>query len=827
MTRRSRNRVVTEVVLMLTLIQMLVASPFAQQQLPYSMPPASIAALVDAPLTPSVAISPDQAWMLLMQQPGLPPIDEVAEPELRLAGLRINPRNNGPSRSASFVSLTFKNVENGAEREVTGLPQLPKINTVSWSPDGTRIAFALTFPDRVELWSAALADGKAYRLLDVPLNAAYGGTYKWTSDSRSLIALTVPPDRGPAPPDFAIPIGPSIQENLGKKSPAMTFQDLLKNAADEAMFIHYTTSQITLVGIDGKTTYLGKPGIIAQATPSPDARYILVETVHRPFSYTVPVSRFPRVIEIWDTEGAVVHTLADVPLADQIPTGFSSVRTGPRGFEWRADAPATLCWAEALDGGDARVETDKRDQLYLLAAPFKAKPVPLATLGLRYAGVDWGNDNLALVNEYWWKTRQQNVWEVKPGKPNSSPRKILSYSTEDRYADPGSPLRKATARGTMVLLTSADGKSIYLSGNGASPEGDRPFLDQFSLATLSATRLFRSEAPYFERPVRMLDSDAGTILTTRESINEPPNYFIRNLKSGALKQVTTFPHPAPQMAGVQKELIRYKRGDGVDLNATLYLPEGYTPNDGPLPMLMWAYPQEFKSADAAGQVTDSPYRFVRVSPSSAIPWILHGYAILDNPTMPIVGEGDAEPNDTYVKQLVASAQAAVDEVVRRGVADRDRIAIGGHSYGAFMTANLLAHSDLFRLGIARSGAYNRTLTPFGFQAEERTLWEAPETYIEMSPFMYADKINEPILLIHGAADNNTGTFPMQSERFYDALKGHGATARLVMLPAESHGYRARESVMHMLYEMTDWLDRYVKNAQPRTVSTAEDVAGGK
>jgi dipeptidyl aminopeptidase/acylaminoacyl peptidase len=199
--------------------------------------------------------------------------------------------------------------------------------------------------------------------------------------------------------------------------------------------------------------------------------------------------------------------------------------------------------------------------------------------------------------------------------------------------------------------------------------------------------------------------------------------------------------------------------------------------------------------------------------------LTQGYAIFDGPTMPIVGKGETA-NDTYVEQLVTSAQAAVDKAVEMGIADRDRIGVGGHSYGAFMTANLLAHSEIFRAGVARSGAYNRTLTPFGFQNERRTFWEVPQVYSRMSPFFYADKINEPILLIHGEMDDNSGTFPIQSERLFMALKGHGATVRYVTLPYEAHGYLARESVLDTAAEMLNWLDKWVKGAAPRTATTA-------
>jgi len=824
----SNNKVILAFTFALTLalsVGVAAQEPGTLQQ-KYMMPPQAIADLVDAPPTPYVSISPDEKWMLLLKRPGLPSIAEVAQPELRLGGLRINPRTNGPSRGRYYNALTLKKISDGSERDITGLPDNPRITNVSWSPNGKWIAFTVTLSDRLELWAAKLKDGNAARVSPLPLSDAYGESYEWLSDSRTIIALTVPADRGTAPPEPTVPPGPVIQENVGRKTPARTYQDLLKNAHDEALFEHYLTSQVVRITLDGNSTPIGTRGIIRQAAPSPDGKYILVEIIHRPFSYTVPVHRFPKRVEIWDLEGNVVYEVADLPLADQVPIAFSSVPTGRRSFGWRADADATLSWTEALDGGDAGAEAEVRDQIYLLPAPFDSVPVPLITLGLRYSGISWGSDNLALTYEWWWKTRRLRVWAVEPGSPASEPKLMIDFSWEDRYNDPGRPLMRRTDRGTHVLLIADKGNTLFLSGDGASPEGDRPFLDEFDLQMHETKRLFRSEAPYYERIVRLLDVDKRLLLTRRESISEPPNYFLRDLKKDEIKQITFFPHPTPQLADVQKELIRYVRSDSVQMTATLYLPPGYTPDDGPLPLLMWAYPQEFKSADAAGQVTDSPYRFIRVGWWSSLLWLVHGYAILDDPTMPIVGEGDEEPNDTYVEQLVASAQAAVDEVVRRGVADRDRIAIGGHSYGAFMAANLLAHSDLYRLGIARSGAYNRSLTPFGFQAEERTFWEAPEVYFAMSPFMHADKVNEPILLIHGEADNNSGTFPLQSERFYGALKGHGATTRLVMLPHESHGYRARESVMHMLYEMTDWMDKYVKNAPPRQQTDTEAKTTG-
>ncbi len=528
------------------------------------------------------------------------------------------------------------------------------------------------------------------------------------------------------------------------------------------------------------------------------------------------MSRFPVRMEIWDTTGAVVRKVADRPSQEAIALGFDAVPVGPRRVAWRGDAAATLTWAEALDGGDPSKEAAKRDRFVALAAPFSAAPTTLLEVESRIRGVTWANDALALVDEYWWKDRHTRTWAVNPASPGKA-RTLFDRSTEDRYGDPGSFVTARGPRGTEVLLTARGGKTAYLTGLGASPEGDRPFLDRIDLATGKTTRLWRSEAPYYEQVVELLDADGRRIVTRRESVKDVPNYYLRDLsRKGNLSQLTHFADPAPQFAGVTSKLIRYKRADGVDLSATLYLPAGYDKSQGPLPFLFWAYPREFRSAQAASQTVGSPYRFTRPSGMSHLFLLTQGYGVLDGPTMPIIGEGSAHPNDHYVEQLVSSAAAAVDEVVRLGVADRNRIAIGGHSYGAFMTANLLAHSRLFAAGIARSGAYNRSLTPFGFQQEERTYWKALDIYTRMSPFTYADSVKAPILLIHGMADDNSGTFPVQSERFYAALKGNGATVRYVQLPAEAHGYRARESVGHTLWEMVNWLDTWVKHEGVQT-----------
>jgi len=789
---------------------------WAQDDGGFRLPSAPLTALVDAPLTPTVSLGPNRQQLLLLERASWPPLAELAEPEVRLAGLRINPATNSPSRESYFTGMVLKSLADGAERRVTGLPAGSRLTNPAWSRDSRHLLVVLTHAHGQELWIVDVAAAAARRVTERPLNGVLT-TPSWMDDN-TIVAALIPAGRGAAPAPPTVPRGPVVQENLGGKSPARTYPDVLASPHDEVLFEHYATAELVLVSLAGQVTPLGLRGLLGGAAPSPDGRLLLVTTWTRPYSYLVPVDRFPMRNTVHDRTGRLVHTVADLPLAESIPIPNGSVRTGPRSIGWRADAPATLSWVQALDGGDAGREAALRDEWYTHAAPFAGAPVSRQKFTLRVSGITWGDDRRAMVTESWWLTRRVRTWLVAPGVADVAPVLLSDRSTEDRYADPGSPVTTRNAFGRFGLLLSADKTKIYLDGLGASPEGDRPFLDEFDLATRQARRLWRSQPPHYESFIAFLDENRTSALTQRESGSEPPNYFRRALgepdEARALAPVTRFPNPYPQFADVRKELIAYQRADGVALSGTLYLPPGHGPLDGPLPTLLWAYPREYKNAAAAGQVKESPHRFIRVNALGALPFLLAGYAVLDDPTMPIIGEGATMPNDTYVEQLVSSARAAVDELVRRGVTDPRRVAVAGHSYGGFMTANLLAHSDLFRAGIARSGAYNRTLTPFGFQSEQRTFWEAPEVYAAMSPFNHAHKVKDPLLLIHGAADNNTGTFPIQSERFFNALKGHGATARYVQLPHESHGYRGRENVLHMLWEMENWLDTHVKPPAP-------------
>lgn len=798
-----------------------------QTNLTYQQPPKAIVDIVDARPTPAIEVSPEgenrRRWILIEEISGLPPISDLAQPELRLAGLRFNPRTNGPSRGRYFTALHLQPLPEGKAAVVAGLPADPKIRFTAWSPDARHISFVNVTDNPpnagLSLWIVDVASAQAHQISGFALNGIFGAPCEWTNDSQSLICRTVINNRPPAPHRSEVPVGPVIQENLGRVTPGPTYEDLLKSPEDEAIFDYYSTSQTVQVHLDGSTKPLGKPGVIQTASPSPDGSYVLIEERHHPYSYLLPFEFFPQRVTVMNLVSGAVTQLIDKPLEDTIPTIHDAVEPGPREYDWRSDAPSSIFWTEAGDGGDPRKDTSIRDTLFLLDSPFSGTPRKLAELPVRFRDISWANGKLAIVEEQRWKDRKRILLAVAPDHP-SAPVKLFEGSFEDRYHDPGHTIEVLNSNGKHVMQTTPDGSAIYLRSLGASPEGDRPFLAVMNAASGDSKRVWQSEDKFYESPSALPDNATPTLIIRKESPDLPPNYYLKNLQKNDLKQITFFPNPYGNSPLPKKQVLKYKRADGVDLSANLYLPPGYKPADGPLPTLMEAYPTEYKTRSAAGQISGSPYEFPFLSPGSPIPFATQGYAVLENATIPIIGEGNAEPNDTYVEQLVASAKAAIDEGARLGVVDRNRVAVMGHSYGAFMTANLLAHSYLFKAGIARSGAYNRTLTPFGFQNEERTYWQAPDVYYKMSPFSYADKIKTPILLIHGEADNNTGTFPIQSERLFSAIKGQGGTVRFVLLPLESHGYAGRESVLHMFWEMNNWMDKYVKNASTKTTAQA-------
>ncbi len=765
--------------------------------------------VLNAPATPATLISPSRDKILIAEPLRYPPISELAQPMLRLAGLRINPNNTAQHRTQYFVKLTLQNIANGKQTPIN-LPPNAQIISPNWSADGRYVAAGNLTPSAVELWIIETATGKATKIKNAQVNTAFGG-YSWMPDQKSLIVNLVPKNRGAAPSyQNVTPNEPSIQETSGKAGAIQTFQDLLKNPNDEKLFEYYATSQIAIVGVDGKIREIGQPAIYNEAETSPDGQLLLVTKIHRPFSYLFPVNRFPRQIEVWDLNGKVVHKLASIPLQDQLPV--EGVPTGPRSIGWVPTENATLMWVEALDGGNPKEKVPFRDKTMKLAAPFSSQPVEVVKTEHRAQGRQFGAANgLMLYGDFNRDTRRRRTFTLDYRNPGT-PQMISDLNVADRYNDPGQPVMKRLPNGFSVIHQNGD--DIFLSGTGATREGDRPFLRRMNLKTKETQEIFRSGNDEYESFVALMNDDGSQFISRAETPATPPNLFLNDtVKRIAPRPLTNFQDTTPQLRGIKKQLVKYKRADGVDLSFTLYLPPNYKEGTR-LPTVVWAYPESYTDASVAGQVSGSTNRFTSMGGTSHLFFLLQGYAVLDNAAMPVVGTPEKK-NDTFIQQIVDSARAAIDKAVEMGVTDPDRVGVGGHSYGAFMTANLLAHSDLFRAGIARSGAYNRTLTPFGFQDETRNFWEATRIYTEVSPFFYANKINEPILLIHGEADNNTGTYPIQSERLFAAIRGNGGTARLVMLPLESHGYAAKESTEHTLFEMISWFEKYVKNAQPR------------
>jgi dipeptidyl aminopeptidase/acylaminoacyl peptidase len=778
----------------------LAAQPPASIETGYQLPPKAIVDILDAPPPPTVVMSPALNVMALLDRSGMPRIADLAEPMLRLAGVRVNPKTNAPHSPALIQGITFKRLADGAETKVV-LPPNVRLSAAAFSPDGKWLSFMISRANGVELWVADVASAKARAVTAAAINALDGCT--WLQDSSAMLCHFIVAGRGPAPAPPAVPAGPRIQENIGKAAPAPTYQDLLTSAHDEALFEYYFTSQLATVTPAGVTAPIGKPAIFGTALMSPDGRYVLVSRIKRPFSRLVTAGEFPADVEVWSRKGDLVRKIGEEPLGEGVPIG--GVNVGPRSYRWHPTQPAGVVWVEALDGGDPKAKVPARDRVLGLRAPFTGEPTELAKTEFRFSNVMFTETGVPVLTESDRATRVTRTWVFDQG---NVPRKLWERKQQDRYGDPGTPVMRP---GKGAILQAGD--AIYLSGNGASPQGDRPFLDRLNLKTFATERVFQADERSYETVASLLSDDGKRLLTRWETKTDYPNHYVRDLAAGTKTALTQFKDPAPQLTGIQKQLVTYDRKDGVKLSATVYLPPDYKPGTR-LPFVLWAYPAEFTDAATASQVVGSPNRFTTISGASHLFFLTQGYGVMDNPTMPIVGPGETA-NDTYVEQLVASAEAAVNKLVDMGVADRDRIGVAGHSYGAFMTANLLAHSRLFRAGAARSGAYNRTLTPFGFQNEQRTFWEVPQIYGNMSPFFYAHRIEDPILLIHGEADNNSGTFPVQSERFYMALKGNGKSVRYVTLPLESHGYAARESNLHVLYEWITWFDRYVKNAKPR------------
>lgn len=785
----------------------------AQENVTYQKPPKEILELADFERAPSVSMDTKKEYMLLSYRNTYKSLDDLNQEEMRLGGLRINPITNIASTVTYINNLKIRKVKDKNEIQVKGLPENAKITNISWAPNEKVIAFTNTTANGVELWTIDVSTAQAKKITSDNLNANLGNPYSWMKDSQQLLIRVIPANKPKLIDEKKdLPKGPIVSESEGKVSQNRTYQDLLKNKTDEANFEALVTSELKTVDLNGSMKNFKTAAMYAGETFSPDGNYLMITTIEKPFSYIVPLSRFPQKTIVYDSNGKEIKIVNEVPLSEIMPKGFSSTRTGKRSMGWRADQPATLHFVEALDGGDQANKVEFRDELFLWEAPFNQAPKSLMKIPQRYGGVMWGNATTAIVMDRWYDTRNTKAYLINPSNPAIAPKVIEDRNSQDVYSDPGSFEMKKNELGRYVIAI--ENNKGYLIGDGHTKEGQFPFIDEFDFTTLKTKRLYTSNMKDKKEDLLSIeDLKKGDVLVMIQSKNEYPNYYYRNLKSKKLTPITTFKNPFESLKNVHKEVITYQRKDGVTLSGTLYLPAGYdrTKKDKKLPLLIWAYPREYKDKNSAGQSTQNPNEFTFPYYGSFVYWVTRGYAVLDDAAFPIIGEGTAEPNDTFIEQLVNNAEAAINAVDKLGYINKSKVGVGGHSYGAFMTANLLTHSNLFACGIARSGAYNRTLTPFGFQSEQRNYWDVPQIYNGMSPFMNAEKMKTPMLLTHGEADNNPGTFTLQTERYFQALKGLGAPVRMVILPKESHSYVAKENILHLLWEQDQFLEKHLKN----------------
>jgi len=785
---------------------------FSQENINYQVPSSEILDLVEYDRPPTVTYDNDKNFMLFLYRDNYKSIEDLSQEELRLAGLRINPKTNIGSRITYYNNIKIKNLKNKRSEilDIIGIPSNPKIANINWSPNQKNIAFTNTSSDGVKLWVLNLESRSLVKLSDLKLNSNIRDVINWLNDSEILIKVIPDNKKELIDQSDIVPLGPTISSNDGENAQNRTYQDLLKNKTDEFNFEQLVTSDLYKVDLNGRINKWLDSDMYTDITPSPDGEFVMVSNIKKPFSYIVTYGRFPKSTNIYDNEGMLVSNLVDVPLIEELPQGFNAVWNGKRNFSWRMDKPSTITYMIALDNGDPSKEAEYRDELFELDAPFKGNGNTIFKSINRLAGIIWGNKTNAVAIDYWIKNRNEKTYLFNPSNINQKPRIIYDRNYQDRYNDPGSFITERNAYNKSVLKIESN--NLILMGDGYSEKGQFPFIDRLNLDNLKSKRIYESN--YTDKLEDLIDFDVNKnqLLVRIESKNDYPNYYFKNLNGKKVNRITDFMNPFEQLSKVDKQVITYKRNDGVELSGVLYLPVGYDKTSKEkMPMIMWAYPREFKDKSSAGQNTNNPNEFTYPYYGSMVYWVTKGYVVLDDASFPIIGEDKTEPNDDFRNQLVENARAAINAVDKLGYIDKDRVAVGGHSYGAFMVANLLSHSDLFAAGIARSGAYNRTLTPFGFQSEERSYWQAPDVYYTMSPFMHADKMKTPLLLIHGEDDNNSGTYPMQSQRYFNALKGLGAVVRLVMLPKESHGYSSKESIYHVLWEQDQWLEKYVKN----------------
>lgn len=810
----------------------LIATVFAQS-IPYKSPPQAVIDVIDAPRPPVEFPSPDHQWLLIAQDNDIRSIEELARPFIKFAGLRVDPRSNSQVQSRFFAAPFLLGLVDGSRRPIQ-LPSAAKLGVPIWSNDSQFVALPFYTDTGVELWVVDSKTGIAKDMTGPIINATLILGYRqinrarsplnlrWAPDNQHILAFRTLPGRGNPPTAALIPVGPTEMFTANNFSQERNWEDLSKTSFDHELFDYYCTSQLVEINvITGEQKRIGRPGIYSAAPEiSPDGNYILIQRVKRPYSFWVRYREFGSSVEIWNRHGELIKILADLPSTDEVTPGKK--RRNLTNLEWQAHKSATLVWIESGNADRKTANTSDKNQLMRLSAPFTGNDAVIARSSLGFDHLTWlDQEDCALITEVTgkrqWKISKTSVLNI--AKPEQPARLLYQYADEDRDAHPGSIVERWTPKGERVAVQS--GSWLYLAGDGGTPQGDNPFLDELNLETNEKRRLFLSSEGSYETFISFAGTSRSQIVISHETQISPRGFKLLDLTTRKTKPLVNSSHPYPLLRGITKQLITYTRDDGLPLSGMLYLPSTYRRGTR-LPLVIWSYPTEYVDRRIAGQVRFAVNSFTSLrggvlgdnggegGAASARLFATQGYAVLFMAEMPIVGKGK-EQNETYLKQLVASAQAAIKKLDEMGIADPKRVGIAGHSYGGFSSANLLANSDLFAAGIARSGSHNRTMDPWGFHAESGTVWEAPELFLSVSPFFQADKIKAPLLLIHGEEDDSQASKTFQSYRMFHALRGLGSVSKLVLLPRENHAYSARESILHVSAEMIEWFDRYVKN----------------
>ena len=722
--------------------------------------------LLEAEPLPPAVVDPMGRYAVLVHERQLLPMGRLAEPAIELAGHTINPLTGAAHAPLDYYGLTLIDLASREEIPLV-LPRDAVFGYPKWAPDGSRFAFTLTRSRGTELWVGEPGEARA-RLLASAIDGGRGSPCTWTADSRRLLCRFVAFRDNRRVFD-------AIADRLAAQ--AMPGEPTILSEGQTKRLLE---TQLELIdSVSGQRYSIGAPAAFESVVPAPGQAFLLVTRIAPPYPQVTGVSEVERVVEIWDRFGRLVKRLPG----------------RARAVEWRASQPATLTWVERRNDAD---------HIMVLAPPYGAAPLERFEVPNSFSGLRWiGGSGAALVSDYDPSRGRTELWYIDFDDPEAAPRLVTGYSSDsDRL-----PLTTTDSRGAVTLATYDNG--IYLRGNELDGPRRRSFLEHVSLTTGVRRRVWQSSGEGYEALVQILSPDAQLLLTRRETSMAPPNYFVSASTREQHWRLTHFEHPAPPLTAAQYVRLEYRRDDGVDLAASLYLPPGYQ-GGSRLPLVVWAYPRQIGAGDAA-KITSAEGTFMTFARAFRLFFLLRGYAVLDDVSMPIIG-AESKANDTFVEQIVANAAAAIDAAESTGLVDATRVGVVGHSYGAFMVANLLAHSRLFAAGIAMSGAYNRTLTPFGFQTERRTLWQATETYLAMSPLLYSDRIEAPLLLVHGLKDDNAGTSPQQSLQFYQAIRGNGGDVELLLLPSEGHSYRGRESVLRTAAQMLAWFDAHLKES---------------